>query len=51
MSPALLWAIAGLALVIVELLSGTFFLLMLGIACFGAAAMAYFGFGFPLQSK
>ena len=43
MSPALLWAIAGLALVIVELLSGTFYLLVLGIAAFGAAAAAWAG--------
>jgi membrane protein implicated in regulation of membrane protease activity len=46
----LAWAILGLALVIVELLSGTFYLLMLGIAAFGAAAAAWLGADFPLQA-
>ena len=32
-----LWAILNLTLVIVELLTGTFYLLMLDIAAFGAA--------------
>jgi membrane protein implicated in regulation of membrane protease activity len=38
-----LWAILGLVLVIVELLTGTFYLLMLGIAAFGAALAAWLG--------
>lgn len=46
----LAWALLGLTLVIVELLSGTFYLLMLGIAAFGAAAAAWLGADFPLQS-
>jgi len=50
MEPYLAWAVLGLTLVIVELLSGTFYLLMLGIAAFGAAAAAYFGFAFPAQA-
>lgn len=50
MEPDLLWAIVGLALAIAEMLSGTFYLLMLAIAAFGAAAAAFFGFGFPVQS-
>ena len=50
MSPALLWAIAGLALVIVELLSGTFYLLVLGVAAFGAGATAWAGLGFEAQA-
>ncbi|MEW6687666.1 MAG: NfeD family protein [Pseudomonadota bacterium] len=50
MEPHLAWALLGLTLVIVELLSGTFYLLMLGIAAFGAGAAAWFGAGFPLQS-
>lgn len=45
-----LWAILGLTLVIVELLSGTFYLLMLGIAAFGAALAAWLGQGFGVQS-
>jgi len=45
-----LWAILGLTLVIVELLTGTFYLLVLGIAAFGAALAAWLGQGFPLQA-
>ncbi len=50
MEPYLAWIIVALALAIVEMLSGTFYLLMLGIAAFGGAAAAYFGFDFPIQS-
>ena len=50
MDPALAWAIAGLVLVITELVSGTFYLLMLAVAAFGAAAAAYLGQAFPVQS-
>lgn len=50
MEPYLAWIIVGLALAIVEMLSGTFYLLMLGLAAFGGAAAAYFGFDFPVQS-
>lgn len=49
MDPALLWAVAGLALVIVELLTGTFYLVMLGLAAFGAAAAAWLGYDFAVQ--
>ena len=45
-----LWAVLGLALVIVELLSGTFYLLMLGIAAFGAALAAWLGQGIGVQA-
>lgn len=45
-----LWAILGLTLVIVELLSGTFYLLMLGLAAFGAAIAAWMGQGFGVQA-
>ena len=45
-----LWAILGLALVIVELLTGTFYLLMLAIAAFGAALAAWLGQGFGVQA-
>ena len=38
MDHSILWAVIGLVLVIVELLTGTFYLLMLGLAAFGAAA-------------
>jgi membrane protein implicated in regulation of membrane protease activity len=50
MEHSLTWAIIGLVLVITELLTGTFYLLMLGVAAFGAAAAAYFGFGFGAQA-
>ena len=46
----LAWGVVGLALVIVELLTGTFYLLMLGIAAFGAALAAGLGLGFPVQA-
>lgn len=45
-----LWAILGLTLVIVELLTGTFYLLMLGIAAFGAALTAWLGHGIGAQA-
>lgn len=44
-----MWALGGLALVIAELLTGTFYLLMLGLAAFGSALAAYFGLSFPVQ--
>jgi len=50
MDPALAWAILALVLVIAELLTGTFYLLMLAVAAFGAAAVAYLGQPFPVQS-
>lgn len=49
MDHSLLWAIAGLVLVIAELLSGTFYLLMLAVAAFGAALAAYLGLQFSSQ--
>lgn len=45
-----LWAILGLTLVIVELLTGTFYLLMLGAAAFGAALAAWLGQPFGVQA-
>ena len=45
-----LWAILGLALVIVEMLTGTFYLLMLAIAAFGAALAAWLGQGIEVQA-
>jgi membrane protein implicated in regulation of membrane protease activity len=50
MEADLAWAILGLGLVIVELLTGTFYLLVLGLAAFGAAAAAWAGALFPVQS-
>jgi membrane protein implicated in regulation of membrane protease activity len=50
MEHAIVWAVIGLVLVIVELLTGTFYLLMLGIAAFGAALAAWLGFEFSVQT-
>ena len=49
MDGPLAWVIAGLALAISEMLTGTFYLLMLGIAAFGGAVAAYFGLEFGAQ--
>ncbi len=44
-----IWVIAGIALVVAELLSGTFYLLVLGVSAFVAAAVAWFGAPFLAQ--
>lgn len=44
-----IWLLIGFGLLIVELLTGTFYLLVLGIAAFGGAAAAWLGHGFPIQ--
>ena len=49
MDASLAWAIVGLALVIAELLTGTFYLLMLGLAAFSAAGAAWLGLAFEPQ--
>jgi len=50
MAVYMIWAVAGLALVISELLTGTFYLLVLGIAALAGAAAAFSGFGFWTQA-
>ncbi len=45
----LIWLIAGLALIIIEVMTGTFYLLVLGIAAFAGALAAYFGAGAFMQ--
>lgn len=50
MEPYLLWIIAGFILVIVELLTGTFYLLVLGGGAFAGAAVAAAGGGYLLQA-
>lgn len=45
MSDYLIWLIAALALIIIEMMTGTFYLLVLGIAAFAGAAAAYVGAG------
>lgn len=49
MQDYLIWAIAGFVLIIVELITGTFYLLVLGIAALVAAAVAFFGGNFWVQ--
>ena len=49
MSGYIVWAVAGLVLVIAELLTGTFYLLVLGVAALAGALTAYLGGGFWLQ--
>jgi len=46
----LLWAVAGIVLIIIEMLTGTFYLLVLGIAALAAAAAAYLGLSFWVQA-
>lgn len=41
----LIWLIAGLALIIIEMVSGTFYLLVLGVAAFAGALAAFLGGG------
>jgi membrane protein implicated in regulation of membrane protease activity len=46
---SLAWLVAGIVLVIAELATGTFYLLVLGVAALVAAAAAYAGGGFIVQ--
>lgn len=50
MDMSLWWAIAGILLIIVEMLTGTFYLLVLGFAALGAAAAAWLGYSFWVQA-
>ena len=50
LEPYVVWVILGLVLVIAELVTGTFYLVMLGVAAFGAGVAAYLGYDFPVQS-
>jgi membrane protein implicated in regulation of membrane protease activity len=47
---SLAWAIVGFVLVITELLTGTFYLLMLGVAAFAAAVAAWLAADFGVQA-
>jgi membrane protein implicated in regulation of membrane protease activity len=49
MDAPLAWILAGLGLVIAELMSGTFYLLVLGLAALAAGAGAYLGVPFEAQ--
>jgi membrane protein implicated in regulation of membrane protease activity len=46
---SLAWLVAGIVLIVAELASGTFYLLVLGVAALIAAAVAYAGAGFVAQ--
>jgi membrane protein implicated in regulation of membrane protease activity len=48
--PYLYWVIAAIALVIVELVTGTFYLLVLAVAAAAAAALAWYGTAFSAQA-
>jgi membrane protein implicated in regulation of membrane protease activity len=44
------WAVAGIGLIIVEMMSGTLVLLVLGVAALAGAAAAWFGASFWVQA-
>lgn len=44
------WAVAGIALIIAELVTGTFFLIVLGVAALAAAAVSYLQYPFWAQA-
>ncbi len=44
------WAIAGIALIIAELITGTFYLLVIGIAALAGAAVAFLHYSFWIQA-
>ena len=46
----LLWAIAGMTLIIAELVTGTFYLLVIGAAGLAGAAASYLGYSFWVQA-
>jgi membrane protein implicated in regulation of membrane protease activity len=46
----LIWLVAGFTLVIAELVTGTFYLLMLGVAAFIGSGAAWLGVNFWLQA-
>jgi membrane protein implicated in regulation of membrane protease activity len=50
MAAYLIWAIAGFVLIIAELLTGTFYLLVLGVAALVGALVAFLGGEFWLQA-
>jgi membrane protein implicated in regulation of membrane protease activity len=46
---ALAWLVAGIVLIVAELVTGTFYLFVLGVAALLTAAVAYAGGGFLIQ--
>ena len=51
MSFPLLWLGVGLILVVAELVTGTFYLLVLGLACLAGAAVSFSGLGIGFQTS
>lgn len=49
MSVLLAWLVIGAALIVGELLTGTIYLLIFGLAAWAGAAATYFGYDFHLQ--
>jgi membrane protein implicated in regulation of membrane protease activity len=50
MDTYLIWLVAGFLLVIVELVSGTFYLVVLGVAALAGGAVAFAGLPFSVQA-
>lgn len=50
MEPYLAWIVVGFVLVIVELLTGTFYLLVIGVGAFAGAAVAWAGGSYFVQA-
>lgn len=51
MEPYWWWAVAGIALIISELITGTFYLFVLGVAALAGAATAYYTNSFWTQAE
>jgi membrane protein implicated in regulation of membrane protease activity len=49
MDASLAWLVAGIVLIVAELATGTFYLLVLGVAALVAAGVAYAGGGFLVE--
>ncbi len=45
----LVWLVAGAALIAGELMTGSFYMLIFGIAAWAGATLAFFGYGIDLQ--
>jgi membrane protein implicated in regulation of membrane protease activity len=45
------WAVAGIALIIAELITGTFYLLVIGVAALAGAVAAFYNPSFWLQAE
>ena len=50
MEPWLMWVVAGFALIIAELITGTFYLLVIGIGAFAGALASWLGVNFIWQA-